>query len=85
MIILARIVFVLGSLVTFDFFYGLVGLLLLSLFSLEKHPRIYRVGLFFLASSFLLCGRFLPDKCSLDCSSENCRNWTCPAFYGKRR
>ena len=62
--------------------YGLIGLLLVSIFSAKKHPGLRRAGVRLLAMSFF-CDMLLPYYCEMDCTDKKCGNWTCPNYHRK--
>lgn len=75
----ARVLFIIGFVVAYDLFLGLVGVLL-SRLNPGIHPWLYRCGLRHLAMCTFFGSKILPSRCSLDCSTEKCGNWTCPRY-----
>lgn len=55
----------------YGFTYYPIGLLLFKL-------GLRRIGLRLIAMSFFY--KRCPKYCSFDCSTYNCRNWTCPNY-----
>lgn len=82
MIWIFRILFVFAWLIVLDMIHGAVGLILCR-FSLDKHPKLHRIGLRCLAMCETFGKRRLPAVCQLDCKTEKCGNWTCPRYNEK--
>lgn len=79
MIWIVRIIFVLAFLIVLDVLYGVAGLIL-SRFSLDKHPWLHRAGIRCLAMSEIFGKKIAPRRCQLDCGTAKCGNWTCSRY-----
>lgn len=84
MIWIARFILVLLFMVAYDALCALLGLLL-SKFSLRRHPWLHCAGLRLLAMSSFTCKNVLPHRCELCCGVDKCRNWTYPGFWARQQ